>query len=349
MKKGITFMALVIMFAIILTLTTTAVISGVSSINNAKKIKFATELSYVQEIMNSYNDVEYNINFDKSYSIDISTASQDVKEQFSTELLNNGKITLYYIDPNNSNFDVLKNSDLTYGMGEDQDDIYLYSIDTGKVYYKKGLELNGKLYYTLNDELSNKINYDSISEGTNRDIIFTRSTEDWTNTSVKCQLKIGKQYTKDTIKIFKDNVELGINTTQESLSYYVYDFDVDTNCTVKIQYNSTDGNTQFKTYNITNIDKIVPTIEVGDMIKLVESETGNLTKSIPITKKYDNESGIKVVKYEKTKINTDNIKSYFLNNGIVLNDDSINVSNNVEDVTIYIEDNAGNYNYINVK
>lgn len=350
MKKGITFMALVIMVAIILTLTTTAVISGVNSIDNAKKIKFATEISYVQEIMNSYNNIGNNINFDKSYSIDVTSSSKDVIEQFSSELINNGKITLYYIDFNNENFDILNNSDLTYGTGkDDNDDIYLYSINTGKVYYKKGIKLNGNIYYTLTDELSKKIDYEFNFTNTNRDIIFLKSTDEWTNTAIKIQIKISKQYNKDSIKIYVDDDLLNVNITNETLSYYIYDFDINSNCVVRLEGKYLDDDEVIhKSYNITNIDKENPTISVGDTIKILDSDTNSLLKIIPITEKYDNESGIKVIKYEKTKIKAENIKSYFLNNGIVLNSDTITVTNDIEDITLYIEDEAGNYSYVNI-
>lgn len=349
MKKGITFMSLVIMIAIILTLTTTAVISGINSVNNAKKIKFATEMSYVQEIVNSYIDVDYGFDFDRTCVIDLTNSSQDVLQQFSGEAIESNKVTLYELDPE---LEMLKNLELTYGkktIGDTAEeinlDVYLYSISTKKVYYAKGLQLNSKIYYTLTDELRNKIDYseDLESGASMSNIIFTQSTYEWTNLSVSCELKVPKKtYDISDFKVYLDNSEVSVNS--QTTSYYVYILDANGNCNVKVTDSS--GQNIIKTYDVSNIDKIAPTLELGNITKVFDSETNELKRSVQISNKYDNESGIKWVKYELTKIPLDNVKSYFASNGIVLNSDSITIPNDVENITVYIEDNAGNYNVI---
>ena len=347
MKKGITFSALVVMLAIMLTLVTTAVISGVGAINNTTKMRFATELSYVQEVVNSYIDVDYEINFDKTYNINLSNASQDVKLQFVNENMVNSQVNLFEID---QNLEVLKNSDLTYGkkkIGDSQSekdlDTFLYSATTGRVYYAKGLELNGKLYYTMTDELAEKIDYDYIYENdtNSSNIIFTKTTDEWTNSSISCQIKVPKIYNNINVSVSTDNK--AVDYQNEGTAYYVYQIDVRQNCSIQVVYETSRNEIVKRNFDITNVDTTDPVLQVSNINSIFNSQTGTMNRNVQILEHYDNESGIKYLKYEKTEVPMDNIKAYFLNNGILLDSDSITIPDDVENVTIYIEDNAGNY------
>ena len=349
MKKGITFMVVVIMIAIIMTLTTTVVISGISAFNNSKKIQFASEIAFVQELLNSLNYLDTDLSYGEVNIIDLKDASQDVKEQFSNEVLTDEKVTLYRIDPK---MQALNDVDLAYGTGKDENDVFLYSLDTKKVYYKKGIELSGKLYYTLTDELKEKIDYELVENKKLENILFIPNTTEWTSSSVDCQVKISnKLYENITVKKSFKN-EAGV-TKEENVAiadsfsdYDVYNVSNDTNYSIIVNYTSKkDSVTLTKTYNVTNIDKIAPVLEISNIKTLNVADEKTTKKYVEIISKSDNESGIKCIKYENTAISE---PEYFKTNGInlKLNINTIDFPDYAENITVYIEDNAGNYKMI---
>lgn len=346
MKKGITFMALVIMIAIILTFATTAVVSGVNSLNNSRKIQYASELSYVQEVITSYKNVNTDFSFDEVSVVDLTDASQDVRQQFSDEFIDNNKVSLYKVNPD---LEILRNSSLTFGNGNDEDDVFLYSENTGKIYYKKGIELNGKLYYTLTDELKNKIDYSLVSENKSGNIIFVKNTDVWTASNVSCQIKIPNNlYTNVSVhKLYVNSTgqraEENLSISSKTANYDIYNVVAESNCSIRVDYTTSDSVRLSSTYNIDNIDTVYPVLEVSDIKTKVEPETNKVQKYIEILKREDNQSGIKRLKYEKTKIDN---PTYFSENGISFDSDVIDIPDYVENVTIYIEDNAGNYKMI---
>ena len=54
MKKGFSLVTLLVTIFVIIILTSTVVISANSIYNSNKKVKFASEISYIKELVNSY-------------------------------------------------------------------------------------------------------------------------------------------------------------------------------------------------------------------------------------------------------------------------------------------------------
>lgn len=109
-----------------------------------------------------------------------------------------------------------------------------------------------------------------------------------------------------------------------------------------------------QTYAITNFDNISPTFVVSDRIDLVSNDNNSSSYSyIEVKDVVDEFSGIKYIKYERENITdtnsqdaVDDIAIYFKTNGINLNSDMIEIDENTKYITVYVEDNAGNYSCI---
>ena len=152
MKKGITAISVAIMITIIFILLGTITVSSYNSIQNAKKIVFALEISNIQEETNSFlesadEDVYPILN--EVFKISIDNVSSTSEGQFADEEIDaDGNITLYELD-----LDLIGIEDIQYGRKTTSKDIYVFSKETGKVYYLEGIKFGSKTYYTLTQDL----------------------------------------------------------------------------------------------------------------------------------------------------------------------------------------------------
>lgn len=326
MKRGISLVALGAVVFIMVILLTTLTISGVETANNAKKLTFASEISLIQESVNSYitkHNGEFPIS--NSVQVDISSVNDPSKSQFSVEDNDSDdKVILYEVDYNLLGLTTLKNGLKKQG----ENDIYALSKDTKKVYYVKGIAIGNKTYYTLTDDLKSTTNI-SMGSNVNDGIVFIPSTSEWTNTDVTVQVKVPNTYSY---------VYVNGNTIPDSSdeNYNIYNVSNTGNYTVTVDYNN--GKTAI--YNVSNVDKTVPMLIYGEQ-KIMESENG-IEAYFSITKS-DNSSGVEMVKYENERILDSQINSYFQTNGKIVTKDIINISKGVTDITIYIKDKAGNW------
>ncbi len=153
MKKGITTVSVFIMVAIIVFLLGTITVSTYSTIQNAKKIAFALEISSIQEEVDRYVKEYGNDTLpisDNVYTLDLSdvTGSDNV-QQFTEETKNaNNEIILYEIDLSTLGIDYTE-----YGNKDNEKDVYVVSKETNNVYYLAGLKAGDKTYYTLTQDL----------------------------------------------------------------------------------------------------------------------------------------------------------------------------------------------------
>lgn len=342
MKKGISLLALVATVVILSILLTTVTISGIATVNNANKMTFATEVSLIQESSNSYlakNNGEFPIG--DSLQLDISGVTVNSKVQFEGETITNNKIVLYKLD-----YKLLDISSLKYGLEEDGPaDIYVVSKDTKKVYYAKGIAVGDKTYYTLTDDLKSMINYQTagISADTKDGVIFVPSELNWTKSNVTVQVKIPKNYVSKTVTVNSSPIAL----TTSDANYDIYDITaISGNYTVIANY-AVDGTAPITNskYEVKNVDNTTPIISLDKANQqLLKSDNPDETYAyLTILDKSDDLSGIKVVKYENARIKDTEIESYFKSNGKTLYKNIITIDKDVRDITVYIEDNAGNW------
>ena len=160
-KKGITFISILATIVVIMILIGAVVISANNLIPETIDKKFANEIYTIQKKVEEYNfknstyPVEdVNINY---------TIPDGYQEQFNGETIQNSTVVLKPINLAKADIE-----DSYYGNKQDgEDDIYVVSETTGKVYYLKGYKGNskdtkGKVYYTLTSDLSKLIGISNV-------------------------------------------------------------------------------------------------------------------------------------------------------------------------------------------
>lgn len=344
MKKGISLIALLVSVAVISILITTITLSGLGTSNNAKKMAFGAEIKMLKNSIDAYltkNQGEYPVS--DIIMLDVSQVTDVSKAQFSDEDINDNKIVFYQIDYNKISIGNLKYGNLTDG----ENDIYVVSKKTGKVYYAKGVEIGGVTYYTVTNNTQDPLNNDAVNNVSNPAIIFELSNTKWTNKEVSVKVKVPQKYVVDKLIIDNENIP---NTVQDS-GYYIYEKLVNANCSVSIEYNDGEGSDIIKTiYNVTNIDKVAPILTVkNDSQTLIKNERGENIAFFTLDQKNDELSGIDNVKYVNYRIDKE-IDKFFENNGNVVKGDNINIEKGVRTITIYAKDKAGNGSvlYVNI-
>ena len=335
MKKGIAMVTLVVIISVMLILVSVITVSVVNVSNTSKKIAFASEINMLQESVNSYRTNNNEFPIIDFVVIDLSGASDDVKKQFqeNSEDITDDKVYLNKID-----YTKLDISSLSRGVSESEDDIYVVSSKTGIVYYAKGLKIGNETYYTLTDELKNLLNYNSKTTEVLADnaIVCEMSTNDWTNNNVSVSIKVPKEYTNVSVNIEEDVIDVDTNVVDEQ--YNVYNIEVQNNCDINVNYTDKSNIEKNSKFLVTNIDKDIPNILVNNITNY------NTDKKYIEIKYSDTQSGVKIIKYDTDKINNDDIgRIYFNNNGIEVKNNVIEIDNDNPYITLYIEDNAGNY------
>ena len=221
MKKGITMVSASIIVLILIILIGTVSIVSYNSIQNAKKLVFALEVSEIQEAVTKYNkdsiDSEYPTT-GKIYTIDLTQVTTDSSGQFQSEIKDaNNQISVYEIDLSSIGI-----TNTTYGNKENEKDVYVVS-NTGKVYYLAGIKSKNKTYYTLTQDLinikerneKNKDTEASISLPTiSSDGIVQRTLPDGSEEKYIANIKA----TGENIKTVK--YELGVVLEENAASYF---------------------------------------------------------------------------------------------------------------------------------
>ncbi len=346
MKKGISLIILAVTIIIATLLVTTVTISGKKTMDNAIKVEFGTELEMVQESVDNYYSENGSYPTLDLYNFSTVAFSSIELEQFEGENINSSNIDMYELDMSK-----LVLSDLSYGNRKKNNDVYLVSSITGRVYYAAGVTIAENRCYTLTDDIKRAINYVETNNVHGNDITFHSSTDEWTNSRVATTINVPTTYKDVSVTAIKDNnLEYTIkpdNTTLDG-SKYVVD-SIDGNYAVVVNYldeESTDKKS--KMLNITNCDTSAPIVEISDVKVMKNSDTGEEYRYINIVKKQDDLSGIKYIKYANEYIEQSSMKEYFSSNGIVIRNDSISIDDGVSNITLYVEDNAGNYSFLNI-
>ena len=143
MKKGISLIVVLITVIIMIILMGVIVINSGGTIVGIEKNKLQMDIAQLETLMNTYK-IRKNGNIDFE-TVDFSTASLDSEhlEQFQGETIVNNIIELYIIDLSEIDAEQVNYGDLSGGYT----DRYLYSLDTGKVYYEKGIQVDNITYY----------------------------------------------------------------------------------------------------------------------------------------------------------------------------------------------------------
>ena len=332
MKKGISLVIMLVTIAVILILTSVTVVTGNNIYNNTKKVKFASEISYVEEIVNTYR-LNNNGSYPSSKFVNVDCSSINpvyLNEQFVNEEINSDNLILYKIDFSMLNPHELMYTDINSDSG---DNIYCISPTTGRVYFLQGVKIGRKTYYTLTDDLKKSINYvedNNVNDG----IIFL---DDYKG---NLKIKIPEDYTD--INITSSNGE--ITVTQDSIiEYKIYNVSYTTGSLITVSYKKDNVLKELK-YNVGEVSNNKPDFNISEIKTMINSKTGKEEKYVTLKNVPNN---IKVIKYANQFLNESKVRDYFKTGGIEISkDDIITIPNNsTYYITVYIEDKYGNYNY----
>lgn len=341
MKKGITVSMIATFIAVMMILAATIAISADRTIERAKLRSFATEINIIQDKVKQKlkegTDSSYMTN---AISVDLTDVNSSiVTEQFEGESIDgNKKVELYKLD-----LDALQIYNTKYGKEETEKDIYAVSQDTGKVYYVAGIKTNGTTYYTLTDNLENQLGnkYGAIEE--TKQIKFLPSDIYWTNAAITTTVIYPQTFSNVSIT--------ATNTSGDTFSYgtpYLRDnsyevivntSEIKTNYTITVSYTK-DSQSKTEIFKVENFDNTAPTISVGG--QMYTKSSGSSRAYILDVSATDDESGVKVIKYESEDITLENASKYFKTYGTELKDNKILMNNTAIVYTIYAEDNVGN-------
>lgn len=345
MKKGISLIALLTTVVILIILVSAVSVSGIKTLNDSRKIQFASELAYIQELVNTYKLKNGNYPSGDEYKFStLSIDSSIINEQFSGETINANNITLYKVST-----EVIGANELRYGNSRIPEDIYVVSKFTGRVYYINSLIVDKKPYYTLTNDLKKIINYTDINEVSNPDtIVFDYPTVEWTNVPLDLNIKVPKRFFDVAVNIVRNSGSTAISNNSADDVYNIYGLkNMQENYMVHVSYKENQSDLEFKvkTYSVSNFDKVLPEFDVSEVKTITDNDTLVQYKYISVTNISDDLSGIKSIKYENSKIEEQNIEEYFKNKGIEVKNGSITVNEGVSTITIYTVDKAGNYKF----
>lgn len=329
MRNGISLVSLMVAIVIIILLISTVSISAISSINNARKINFATEISFIQESVNSYYTKNNALPILEKIDFDFSKIDEKYMEQFVSE----DTIEMYKLD-----LKKLGKIDTVFGKGESKNDFYVVSLNTNNVYYLAGINVGDKIYYTLTDDLMTVIRYNknTLNDG----IIFSKSEKKWTNKNISTNILIPNEYENVEVNVQKDDKIISNifdYTNEKNYNKYVVQ-GVEGCYSIKVKYLK-DDIIKSISYEVNNFDNISPTYSLSN--KKVLDNGKDKYCYIELNDVLDNASGMYKMKYLKSNASLKEVR-----------DGGINIENNImefnEDtkyLTLYIEDNATNYIY----
>lgn len=341
-KKGFSMVALAASLTIVMILLTTVTISVVNSLNNSRKVQFALEINSIEASINTYYVANGEYPTGSSVTLDL-TGIDSYKDQ----ILANGevptsdnKVILYEID-----YSKIGNLTTNLGNGKNgENDIYALSQETGRVYYLQGLKIGSEVYFTLTEDLKNVLSQERNGDifEPNNAIIFLPSTKEWTNEEISVTVKVPKDYIISSINATK---------TGSDNNYNLYEAKGTSNFNIEIKYTTDEDTTNVKVanYAVTNFDNVKPKLVIDNNINEIVDETTD-AGFINITERSDSISGVKFVKFEEGNIKEDEAYEYFQNNGKLVEENTIVFSEKADTLTVYIQDNAGNFDveYINV-
>ncbi len=350
-KRGISLITLAVTLAIMMLITGAVVISGLNSIETARKSSFGIEIKNIQEVVDEYiSKTGEDVPITKTIILDTTGLTPGVKDaQFSSEDISLNKLQLDVID-----LFKLGIKDVKYGRGETDLDYYAISNITKKVYYPAGVRVGDEVYYTLTDELNQIIGKNDVLDTNRKSIVFEGGPSKWTNIAAQINVKVPEEYTGVSVTTTDDVSVPPTPTNVDEYNEYTLNTEYikTVNYTVTVLY--TDPNSvgsKTAVYKVNKIDAEGPVIDTGAIEQKynIDSATNIATAYITNISATDGLSGIKSVKYVKGTVSSPVVlKDFFDQYGKDVANNKIQIEKGATSYTIYAEDNAGNVIAINV-
>ena len=332
-NKGISLMVLLITIAVMLILLTVIVISVDNVSNNSKLSAFATDLSTIEDLTNTYymQNNSFPVKTESGKEINdmimtqgdlLNKVGNENKTKFIEELqLNNDyndesdDLGEYYpIDLSKLDIDSSKR-----GIAKDGDtqDIYVVSYPSMNIYYIKGVKAKKDIYFSLSSKLTNRVKlnkdmaYKSDSTTSIQSIeglTVKKMTKSWTNSmGIYVQANLNKD---EDIYLEATNVEKKKLITNEGNNEFSFNDLSEVNGFTSEESNTFKNSTQ-------SSKKIIFTKQKGtDVLGKIEVDMSNYETDLPTysinplnivySEEYnmvsfkvgDSTSGVKEVRYE---------------------------------------------------
>ena len=342
-KQGITITVMVITIIILIILAGTITISMSSTINYSRLSSWATEIMYIQDVVDEQLRISSTTDFTAdAILLDVSNVDADtLNEQFSGETISvNNTVQLYKLD-----LGKLKITNTNYGNLESDTDVYAMSVETGRVYYVQGIELDGKMYYSLTESLKDRYNL-TTSGGNLTSVVFVPSKLGYNNEPISVTVKVPNTYANIVISTSNDEIQIGSQVAKEkTYEYTINSNNIVGNYTITVSYN--DGvKTLTSQYKVNGYDITAPIINPIVHENFVYREVENKFMLYLINVFATDNYGVKLIKYDIGEVKQENAKEYFTNNGYEISQGKINLDRNTTMYTIYAEDMAGNFSVL---
>lgn len=328
MKKGVSLISLIVSIIIITIILGIIAVTSFDSIDVVTINEFALEIYDIQTAVDEYKERNEKYPVGDTYVLSMSKIPSNSKAQFTDEQITSEAINFKKVD-----LSLLGINNNKLGLGK-EDDIYVLSEQTGKVYYIQGVEFEELTHYTITDKILEILGITSGNKPSfgikMEDVIFELSTEEYTKEpiTVKVKIPIDAEFTAISTQNFISVVDVGtegqekvkeVNTTDSKTGNYY----------IKVNY-TYQGVSKFVQYDVVNYDDEQPKLTVSETLK----DDLNIIK---ITAQ-DTKSGVGEIKYAKDII-TD--KTYFDNQGIKLEGGELRVDLSTP-YTICVKDKVGN-------
>jgi len=327
MKKGITILALAIVVVIMSILAGVGIYFSEDIMKSVEKNEFSIELLNIQTILDTYYIENGTYPTLETLEINLDGFGTFELSQFDGENINDNIVTLWELDLNS-----LGIQGTALGRSEDDEDIYAVSLETGKVYYVRGVTYRGKTHYTLNADLSQSVKADIGVNGKRikvKDVIFVLPKLKVVSEAVSVTVVLPKEAVLDNI-VASNSVQIGNKTIYGDYQLIeVNKTNIKVNYEIEVTY-TLNGLQDTVKYVVNNVDVDGPIVEINEV-----SHTNYITLKIQAT---DNVSEVVKLKYEISEI-TDS--TYFDKYGKNINGNEINCYTSGM-YTIYAVDSIGN-------
>ncbi len=327
MKKGITIASLAIAVLLLAIFTSMVLYTNSDVLKETNKTKFAIEILDIQTKTDNYYIASGTYPIGEEKEFNISKLKEEEREQIKGESIVDEKFTVYVL---NINALGIKNS--LYGNNKGENDVYVLSKTTGRVYYLKGVQYNNIRYYSaakeLYSDLDNKLGVQDYKEIRKADVVFKISSIALGKEPVLVDVLLPKDSTKVTVTA-TNSVNVSLPITEETYRKYSVNTNNEaTNYDIVVAY-TLNGVAKEVKHSIKNVDVTGPVITV----KTTAGE-GSTTVEVTVI---DNDSNVEKIKYDKGALT----KAYFEKYGKIVESNTITCAETAV-YTIYAVDSVGN-------
>ena len=342
-KSGVTMLILILIIILVLILVGITVASAGNTIDNARLVAFATDLTKIEDATKNYyfQNNSLPITDETSYlKEDILQIVKDENKDSFTEALNlnedNGEDTSFY----KIELGALEVEQTTRGTQKNgkEEDVYVVAFPSMNVYYLAGVKAKSNWYYALTPNLVDLVKLDSNVDNTDEStytaegLIVKKKNKIWTNKfefTIIADIDAG-----DTLTLkLNDSAEKQIQvTTGQNIINFNGSIKTCTSNTLNKEISLGITDAEIASFNSTNESKVITIYRKngGSVLGEITLKYDNYDSTLPVIeekntissgttqntltfKASDTLSGIKEVRYEYLKKYDENgsIENYY--------------------------------------